>query len=161
MDKEKLLKELEVEFNNLKTRLKFKASFEEIDEIYHIRDTILAARVVNTNFYVQLINRLVECYSNWISIIHAWLMPPQFDLIYLNENKQLTEDERKELKSWLIQVMYLLRKNKEVFYQDDLAKGNYIDELVEFNEFHKKIMIKYHKKFKEYWEGEKSPSTKK
>ncbi len=91
-------------------------------------------------------------YYSWVPVIHSWIMPPQYDLIYMNEGKQLTSEERDELKELTQKLMYFVRKNKSIAFNDLKGEGEFVDEMVEFYpSLFKKKMFKYHKKFEDYW----------
>ncbi len=153
--KKQLLEELKEKFKQTKEKLGFKSTFEEVNEICYLEDAALSAGFVSEQFSRQMINRLVETYYSWVPPMHSWIMPPQYDLIYLKENKQITEQEREEMKDLIKQIMYLVRKNKSIAFNNLKGEGEFVDELVEFDKkiFHK-TLYKFNKKFEDYWKSE-------
>jgi hypothetical protein len=156
MEKNKILNELKEKFGELKKELKFKASYEQINSMSYIEDLVLSEGYVSNQFSRQLINRMVETFYSWAGNLHAWICPNPMDLIFLNENKQLNPEEKKEITDMIEKIMHLVRKNKRIAFEGKRKEeGEFIDELVEFDKkYFNKFMLKYHKKFEELW-GEK------
>lgn len=154
MEKEELLKELRKQFDLTKERLKFKATFDEINSSSYIEDMVLADKFVSNQFSRQMINRMVEGPYSWLNDLYGWLYPPPTDLIHLNEGKSLTQEERKEVLEMLELIIYLFRKNKRIAFQglDPEEEGKFVDELVEFKKTKfTPFMTKYHLKMEAIW----------
>ena len=65
MTKEELLSELMKKFEEAKKEFGFKSSFEEIDNIFFIKDMILKDKFVSDNFERQLSHKITELYNGW------------------------------------------------------------------------------------------------
>ena len=155
--KEEILKELRNQFNLTKKRLGFNATFEEINQISYIEDMALSAGFVSNQFSRQMINRMVETFYGWVGEIYSWIYPPQMDIVHINESKKISQEERKEFLLMISRIMYLVRKNKKIAFnqlkKDEEAK--FVDELVKFDEdFFNPFMLKYHKRFEDVWKEE-------
>ena len=155
MEKEKLLKELREEFDNLKKELNFNSTFEEVDSVSFIEDMALATRYISPRFSRQLINRMIESFYAWIGTMHQWLMPNPQDMIFMSEANKLGEEEKKEITRIISKIMYFVRKNKRIAFEDKrIEEGKLIDELVEFDKNEcTPAMTKYHKKFESDWKN--------
>lgn len=157
MEKEKILEDLRKQFQKFKAEYDIKYSFEEMEEIGFLEDMALSDGYVSKRFSRQLINRLISSPHSWVGELHAWAYPPQMDMIHINEHNQLSEEERKEVLKMIDQIMYFVRKNKRIGFQENVKKGEkeYLIELVEFkkNKF-RPFMEKYHKKFEKFWKEE-------
>ena len=73
----------------------------------------------------------------------------------MSEANKLGEEEKKEITRIISKIMYFVRKNKRIAFEDKrIEEGKLIDELVEFdkNEF-TPAMTKYHKKFESDWKN--------
>ena len=165
MKKQEILEELRKQFDLIKDQLEFKSSFEEINEISYIEDMALSQGFVSNQFSRQMINRMVETFNSWLGEIYSWLYPGQMDIIHMHENKNLSQEEKKEFLGMIDKIMYLIRKNKRIAFKGLIEKeeADFIDELVEFDkkEFNP-FMLKYHDKFEKVWENEvknKSPDA--
>jgi len=152
MGKKELLEELREKFAETKKRLKFKASFEDINSISYIEDMVLAERYVSNQFSRQMINRMVETFYSWMQELLLWNLPSPYDAVHMNEGKKINPYEKEEVGAMIARIMYLVRKNKRIAFQELKGEGEFIDELVEFNKKHfTPFMVKYNQKFEEYW----------
>jgi len=153
MNKETLLKELHASFKIVQDDLNFKTSFTELNKIIFIEDMVLADGYVSNNLSRQIINRIVEMYYGQIGVFHSWLMAPPHDMIYMSEAKKLNEEERKDIFKTISEIMYFVRKNKRIsFEKNKISEGKFIDELMNYyNERFNNFMLKYHKKFEDFW----------
>jgi len=155
-DKEKLLSELKAAFEKTKKQLKFKATFEEIDDICYIEDAILSSRAVSSRYDRQLINRIVETSYAWLSGLHSLVFPSQ-DLISMHESKTISQEERKEIMKIMSKIMYFTRKSKRIAFTKNYAQleGEFVDEIIDF---YKKIFVPFmHKnqlQLENFWQKE-------
>jgi len=155
-DKQKLLSELKVAFEETKKKLKFEATFEEIDEICYIEDAILSCNAVSNRYDRQLINRVVETSYSWISSLHSLVFPSQ-DLISMNESKPISPEGRKEIMKIMSKIMYFSRKNKRIAFSKEFEQqeGEFIDEIMDF---YKKtfvpFMYKNQLELEQFWQKE-------
>jgi len=157
MKKEEILKELRKQFELAKKRLGFKASFDEINRISYIEDMALSGGYVSNQFSRQIINRMVETFSGWLSELYSWIYPNPVDIIKMNESKKLKEEEKKEISKMIDRIMYLIRKNKRIAFEGlrREEEGAFVDELVKFDKkYFNPFMLKYHKKFEKIWKEE-------
>jgi hypothetical protein len=155
MEKEILLKELKQAFEKSKQELKFNAMFEELEELFFLEDMALSDKFISPRFPRQMINRMVDGIYSWAGLLHPWTMPPAYDMIYSNENKQISEEERKEIMQMIADIMYIVRKNKRIAFEENNKEdeGKFIDEILKFEkEKFVPFLIKFHKKFEDFWE---------
>ena len=157
VQKEIILKELKEKFDETKKSLKFKSGYEEINSICYLDDFILATGFVSNHFSRQMINRLLDTFSSWVSELHSWIFPQSYDLIHTNEAKVLSPQDRKEILNMIDRLMYLLRKNKRIAFDNLKGEGEFLDELVNFNKTHfNSFALKYNLKLEEFWKKELS-----
>ncbi len=161
INKKELLKELRDKFEKTKKKFGFKATFEEINSISFLEDLVLANGFVSEQFSRQMINRIVEVYSSWLSEFYSWLYPQPTDSIHLHESKKLTQEERKEILNLIERIMYLIRKNKRIAFDNLNEKGRFVDELVEFDKkYFNPFLLKFSKKFEDFWKEESEKNSK-
>lgn len=157
MNKQEILKELREQFDLTKKKIGFKATFEEINDIFYIEDMVLAYGFVSNQFSRQMINRIIDTFHSWMGEIYSWIYPGQMDVVHLHETKDLSKEEKKELSLMIDRIMYLVRKNKRIAFKGLIPEeeGEFVDELVEFDkEYFKPFMLKYHEKFEKSWKEE-------
>ena len=92
-----LLKELENEFNNIKKDLKFKASFEEIDKVFYLKDQILKEGFVSPNLSRQITWRIVDTYTSWYNYLHNLIMPNPQSMVQLQESQGFNDEEKEKI----------------------------------------------------------------
>ena len=154
MEKEKLLKELKQKFEKTKKELGFKATFEEIDDIFFIKDLILEKNYVSEEFSRQLCSRMADTLNNWLMYLHS-IIYPSGTIINSIEQNAFNNEEIEEMKTIIKKIMYLIRKNSLAgVKKDNLLEKEFIDEtLDEWNNNLKKkltkILTKVDKKWKE------------
>jgi hypothetical protein len=162
MDKKEILKELREKFDEIKKNLKFKATFQEINEMSYIEDMALRDGYVSNQFSRQMINRMVETFVSWIPELNVLIFPAPYDLIRLNESKILTQQEKNEITEIISRIFYIYRKHKRIAFEDLKGEGEFVDELVNFDKaYFNPFMLKYHKKLEKFWRENSSKNTDK
>ena len=162
MDKKEILKELREKFDELRKNLKFKSTYEEINEMSYVEDMVLSDGYVSNQLSRKLINRMLETFASWIPELNVLLFPAPYDIGRLNENKTLTQEEKNEITDMISRIFYLYRKNKRIAFEGLDGEGEFIDEMVRFNKTHfNPFMLKYHKKLEKFWQESNSKTNKK
>lgn len=132
-EKEALMKELREAFEKAKTEIGFVSSFEEIDEIFFIKDRILSDGFVSENFPRQMCHRISDALGWWVGYLHSLLMPNPQSLTNLTEAKIFNEEERKKMKDLIKGAMALESLNILAEIEKDLTKNKeFIDGAVKF-----------------------------
>ncbi len=153
-DKLKLLGELKDKFEEVKKEYGFVSSLEDIEKFCYLGDGVLSDGYVSENHFIEyLIYRILEPFNSWAGNFHSWIMPSPQDLGYMTESKQLSEEEKKEISALLSKIYYFIRRARRVVYDPDKKEiGKFIDDAVDFfNNTLTPAMIKYTKKFEEFW----------
>jgi hypothetical protein len=154
-DKKELLKELNEAFEKTKTELGFKSDFEKIDNEFFIKDAILDAGYVSDRFERQLCSRMVSTFYSWTGETHAWLIPPQGNIICHTEYKVLEDTDKKLIKKLTKKAMYFLRQDKiNAFKKDKTSMGRLVDEMVLYKEEFKKDILLILEKQRDNWLNE-------
>jgi hypothetical protein len=164
MEKDELIKELRKKFDETKKHLRFKATYSEINDLCFIEDMVLSSGYVSNQFSRQLITRMIETFYSWINEIYMWVYPNHMDMIHINENRKLSQEDKKEILAIIDRIMYFLRKNKRIAFAGNSVKeeGEIIDEMMEFNKKQfTPMMFKFNKKFEELWKEEFSKGNSK
>jgi hypothetical protein len=155
MEKKELIKELEKEFQKMKKDLNFKSTFEELNRIFFISDSVLKDGFVSENLSRQVSYRIVETFMGWNDYLHSIIMPNPQNILNMSESKIFNQEEKKE-------IIELMKKNMEIssrnsiigLTKDKKAEAVFIDKAVKFwNEEFKPKMIKIMKKVNKEWSG--------
>lgn len=134
MEKKELLKELEKKFDEAKNGLGFQATFEELENVFFLKDAILSENFVSENFSRQLCSRISDTFLNWHNYLHSLLMPNPSHMTNQTESKLFnTEVERKEIWESLKKIMYLASLNSLAgISKDKKLEAQFIDESLDF-----------------------------
>ncbi|MFH1608131.1 MAG: hypothetical protein ABIA78_03280 [archaeon] len=156
MTNAELLKELEKKFEKMKNELGFKASLDELERIFYIKDDILKDGYVSEALSRQICHRIVDTYGSWANYLHSIIMPNPQNILNMSEAKIFSQEEKKEVTELMKNAMQISSNNSLIgLNKDKVAEAKFIDYAVEFwdSEFGPKL-IKIMKKIKEEWEKE-------
>ena len=149
MENEKLIGEMNKKFQELKKKLNLKIEFEEIDNIYYIKDYILNRRYVSNDFSRQIRNVISEIFHSWINYLQGLLMPNPSHLGSMMESKMFTTKEERDQISEIIKKLYGLvsTNNAIILTRNKLTEAKFIEDSVKtWNNYFlpelKKVMIK-------------------
>ena len=153
MSNQEILGELEEKFKLLKKELGFKASLDELDEAFFVRDAVLSARFVSEKLSRQLGSRIIETYMVWTNYLHSLIMPNPGHMLNMNESKMFSEEEKRALLKVISQVMELTSRNNLIgLTKDKKEEAKFIDGALNFwAKSFKPEMIKTVKKINENW----------
>ena len=154
-NKEELLKNLEISFNEMKKELEFKSSFEELDEVFYFTDFILQAGFVSPKLSRMLCGRIRDTFSLWISQLHAWLVPNPSSMIGISESQAFDDKEKKEITEIMKRFMAFTSGNVLIGLTKDKKKeAEYIDNSIALWNNNKNNLISYAKKVNDYWNNQ-------
>lgn len=130
IDKKHLLRELEEKFKEVQKELGFETSFEDLDSVFFIQDSILSSGFVSDNFSRQLCSRIVDTYNNWNNYLNNLLMPNPGFLPFQTEAKIFSSEEDKQMIWDLIKnAIRLTSMNSLVIVnKDKILEKKFIDE---------------------------------
>jgi len=132
VNKKELFVELDEKFSETKEKLGFKASLDDIDGVYFVRDMILDCGYVSDDFARQMCGRMVSTYYSWVGQFQAWLTPGMGSVINHNEVKSLDEADIESVKALTHRAMYFFRADKVTGVNHDWKKmGELVDEMVD------------------------------
>jgi len=156
MEKARLLEELKQKFDEIKRELGFKSSFEEIEEIFYIENSVLKDGFVSDRLSRHICRQMEDLFARWNNYIHNLLFPNPANMIAMSESKLFNDSERKEIYSLVSESMGFMTINTLVGINNDKkGEAKLIDDWVNFwkNEF-KPGIEKIMKKIKDNWEKE-------
>lgn len=142
-DRAELLKELEERYALFHKERKVKATLEEVDSLFFIKDMALSAGYVGTHFSKSICNRIVDTYMSWITYLHNIVLSPS-SMIYMNEGKMLSETDKKDMLKLISEIMALVSTNTVLgLTRDESGEAAFIDEAVRFwnNVFKPRIVV--------------------
>jgi len=123
IDKEKLIKEYEKEFEKLKKELNFNPNLEDLESEFYIKDYILETGYIRENLSMQITSRIVDYYRHWSNFFNNLLMPNPGFIPHQTEAKLFNADtDRKNIWEMMVLCMkysseyslMFLDKNKEM-----------------------------------------------
>src|SRR3989338_11190626 len=108
MENEKILLELEQKFNELKTNNGLKASLEDFDKAFFIRDAVLHEGYVSSQFSFQIASKVASFISSSVNFLHDLIMPNPSSLILSTEAKLFpNEEDKKRIWKLMTEIMAL------------------------------------------------------
>ncbi len=162
MEKEKLLKELEEKFEETKKELDFKATIDDIDRIFFIRDAVCRDGYVGDSFSRQMCSKIADTYLEWVNYLHTFINPNPGYLIQINESEAFLDKERNDIARLISKIMALISRNTIIgVSKDKRAEAEFIDEAVKFwDEVFKPDTLKILEKVNNKWAKDASKQMK-
>lgn len=153
MDKKKLLKDFETEFEKMRKELKFSASLEQLDRVFYLRDYILSAKYLSPNFSKMITRRITDVLNTWNGYLHALIMPNPTNMVNVTESKMFSDEEKEAMIPLMNSICELLSRNNLIALTKDTAEeGKWIDDCLGFwNKILKKEATKIAKKTHSIW----------
>jgi hypothetical protein len=151
----KLLQDFESSFNEMKKELGFKATLEELDEVFYFRDFILQSGFVSPKLSRMLCGRIRDTYYLWINKLHVWIVPNPSSMIAISENEVFNDKEKEEIKSILKKFLAFTSQNVVIGLAKDKKKeAEYIDTALSLWKDSKQALLYFTKKVNDYWNSE-------
>lgn len=98
IDKEKLKKEYENNFEKLKNELGFNVSLEDLEKEFFIFDSICEQGFLRDSLEVQICSRIVDYFRNWAGYLNNLLFPSSGNYSNQVESKLFSsEADKKEM----------------------------------------------------------------
>ena len=128
-----LLERLRTRFESLKNELGFASSFEELDDIFYLQDSILNSGFVARALERQICARIVDSYMGWNNYLHTLIMPDIHSMIQMNESKLLGDDDKREALRLIGDSMKLVSMNLVIgATRDNKLAAKFIDDAAIF-----------------------------
>lgn len=155
IDKEKLTKEYEKEFEKFQKELGFEASMEDLESQFKIKDYIFETGYLREDLCVHITSRIIDYYRNWSNYLNNLLMPNPGFMPHQNEAKLFSsEKDRKEIWEMLEICMKYSSEYSLMFLKEDKnMQKNFIDNsLKDWKNSLKPFLIKVMSKVNDAWE---------
>ncbi len=156
INKEKLFKELEEKFEEIKKELGFKSGFKEIDEIFFIKDAVLEQGHVSENFSRQLCSRIISIYNSWLGYLHNFIIPNPGSMVSIMENKMISDEDRKIISKIAKKIMAIISTNTLAgLSKNKKLEAGFIDDSVKiWKEYIAPELVKIISKINQKWKEE-------
>ena len=152
MEQDELLNKFESSFAEMKKELGFKASLEELDEVFYFRDLILQAKFVSGKLSRMLCGRIRDSFDIWIRQMHEWLMPNPSSMIGVSESQAFSDEEKEKINMMMRKFMTLTSENIVIgLKKDKKREAEYIDEALGLWNDNKSSLISYTEKVNKHW----------
>jgi len=133
MNDQEILQDFETKFKEIKKELGFKASLEDLDEIFFIRDFILQEGFVSCKLSRQICSRISETYMHWNGYLHGLVFPNPNSMLNLNESQMFDEDSHREIMKLMAEVMTLVSTNTLIgISKNKELESRFIDDTLTF-----------------------------
>jgi len=148
-----LLQHFEQEFAKLKQELKFKATLEELDAVFFLRDFICEQKYVSTSLSRQISGRMVALFNNWYGYLHSIIVPNPGSMLNINESNEFDEEEKAEIMHVMNNFIRLSVLNgQNGLTKDRKAEAKFIDDALDtWNKF-KPVTLKITTRTYELWD---------
>jgi len=153
MENEKLIRELEEKFIEVKKELGFNSTLEGLDKIFFIKDFILKERFVSPSLSRQIGSRIANLYSNWAGYLHSLIMPNPQNILNLSESKLFSQEEKGKINKLMSKAMEMSSRNGLIgLTKDKQEESKFIDEAAElWNSSFEKDVIEIMRKVNSAW----------
>jgi hypothetical protein len=111
MAKSDLIKEFEEGFDAVKKGLGFKASLNELDSVFFLRDFISKEGFVSTALSRQVCARINETLVGWYNYMHSIIMPNPGSMLNMTESQAFSDEEKQELMLTMNKIMAVASSN--------------------------------------------------
>ena len=137
--------ELKEKYEMLRKDYKIKAELEEVNKCFSIVHVILSQGFVSEDLLSQISNRISDFFMNWSNYLHSLVLPNPHNMINVNENKFLSEEDRKEILKLISKTMVYASTNTLLgLKRSPKEDAQFLDDSVKFwnNDFsHKAILL--------------------
>jgi hypothetical protein len=158
-----LMKDFEKEFEKIKKDLKFKATLEDLDEIYFLRDYIQKEGYVGNKLSRQLARRISDVFVSWLQYLHGLVVVSPGNVINLVESQLFNDDEKAEINKIMEKIMAVSSKNSLITLTRDknLEKEFFDDSVSVWKEINPKLVQFMERVGKEWEDRSKAKIEKK
>ncbi len=127
-----ILKEFEKEFEKIRSELKFKATLQELDDIFFITDHVQKEGFVSKKLSRQISRRIVDMYVSWAQYLHGLLVANPGSLVSMIESQAFSETEKEDITRLLDQLMALSIENNIIgINRNKKQESEFIDKSVQ------------------------------
>jgi len=131
MEQDELLKRLKEEFELVRKELKFKATFDELNNTFFLQDTVLQQGFTSPRLSRQICGRIADLFWSWNNFLHSLIMPNPSSMIIMTESQEFGEQEKKEIIRLMTRVMAHVSANSIAgLTKDKKLEAKFIDDSV-------------------------------
>jgi len=147
---EQLFQHFQVEFAALKKELKFKATLEELDSIFFLKDYVFEKKYVSSQLSRTICSRIVELFMRWYGYLHNLIIPMPNSMVSMTESEMFGDEEKQDIMKIMRKLMVTASQNSLIgLTKDKKQEAKFIDDAVSrWNEIKPKlqdIIIKVNK----------------
>jgi hypothetical protein len=111
MDQDTLLVRFEEEFAKWKTKAGFKATFDELESIFFLRDYILSYRYVSPRISRVVCARMRDTFTSWAAQLTYILVPPSHSPQLVSESQLFSPEEKDKIHTLLCKINAYAQRN--------------------------------------------------
>lgn len=121
MNKE-LLEELDVAYKKMQQELGLEITFEELNEVFFVKDLVLEKRYVAPRLSRMIAGRIVALFNQWGGYLHALIMPNPGSMISVDESKLFNEEEKNKIIKTMTEFLVISSENSIIGLTKDKEK---------------------------------------
>ena len=146
-----LLKEFKEAFEKTKKDLNFKATYEELEEVFYLEDFILHSRFVSPKLSRAIALRQRDTLGQWQQALQRWTMPQPYMHADQAESSAFTDEEKQNMIAILHEINRHLWSNTVAgLKKDKQLEAEFIDQSLALWNKHKEFFIKCAQKASTY-----------
>ena len=161
VEKNALLQELSERFEIVRAETGCKASFDDLDRVFYLRDFVLQAGYVSPDLSRAVCSRVRDTIFSWTGQLHNWVMPNPSSMVAMSEGGIWSDGDKDAMIALMRSQMALIGRNSMAGLSGDrAAEGRFIDDALELMRVQRPAVIEYARRTQEYWERESSAPQK-
>lgn len=128
--------------------------FQELDNAFYVAEYFASKKEVPPYMGGLIIRRISDYYQSWASFFHRLLMPNPSSIIDLEESKNLTTEDKKNIQRLLRDVMGFVTKATALNFEKDVTENEkFMKESLDFystalSPFLKEFLLRLHESWK-------------
>lgn len=132
MSKE-IVKEFETAFEQLKKELKFRATLEELDEVFFLRDFVAKEGFVSSQLSRTVCRRMVDTFYSWYNYLHGLILPNPQNIWMTTESQVFNDKQKAEILQVMDKIMVFATQNTiNSLSKNKTDESEFIDSSIEF-----------------------------
>ena len=140
----------------MKKEMNLEITLDELDELFFIKNYILADGFVPLHLSRHICRRIADTFFSWLNFLHEIIMPNPQSLIYMGQSKVFDKEEKKKVTDLIKKIMEISERNSlaGLTKSKEIEKEFIMDALAFWNNELKIELIKIKEKLKEEWKHE-------
>ncbi len=147
--------QFEQEFEKMKQELKFKATLEELDEVFFLKDFMMKEGFVSEKLSRAVCGRIADGFGGWGGYLHGLLLPNPSSIVNSTESQLFSDEEKQSITSVMNKTLEMTSRNSLIGLTKDKAEeAKFIDDSLDvWNNTLKPKLTEVMEKVNKHWEN--------